>query len=102
MTHFLNGTQNTSNVFLTQASNAGLSIPTMEEIKDVSIIQPLLSGQVLVYNGEIWQNIVPQSIVNDTLGALLDVSISNLQNSQFLSYNTTSKCGIIQIFLNQM
>jgi len=36
-------------------------------------------------------NIVPQSIVNDTLGALLDVSISNLQNSQFLSYNTTSK-----------
>jgi len=58
MTHFLNGPQNISNVFLTQASNA--SIPTMEEIKDVSIIQPLLSGQVLVYNGEIWQIIVPQ------------------------------------------
>ena len=92
MTHFLTGGgQTTSNVFLTQASNAGLSIPTMEEIKDVSIIQPLLSGQVLVYNGEIWQNIVPQSIVNDTLGALLDVSISDLQNQQFLSYNSTSK-----------
>ena len=48
MSHFLNGNQNSSNVFLTQAAKAGESLPTMEQIKDVSIIQPLLSGQVLV------------------------------------------------------
>ena len=55
MSHFLNGNQSSPNVFLTQAANAGESLPTMEQIKDVSIIQPLLSGQVLVFNGEIWQ-----------------------------------------------
>ena len=60
MSHFLNGNRNSSNVFLTQAANAGESLPTMEQINDVSIIQPLLSGQVLVFNGEIWQNLVPQ------------------------------------------
>ena len=50
MSHFLNSNQNLSNVFLTQAANTGKSLPTMEQIKDLSIIQPLLSGQVLVYN----------------------------------------------------
>ena len=60
MSHFLNGNENSTNVFLTQAANAAESLPTMEQIKDVSIIQPLLSGQVLVLNGEIWQNLVPQ------------------------------------------
>ena len=60
MSHFLSGNQNSSNVFLTQASNAGEGLSTMEQIKDVSIIQPLLSGQVLVVNGEIWQNLVPK------------------------------------------
>ena len=54
----------------------------MEQIKDVSIIQPLLSGQVLVFNGEIWQNLVPQNLVNDTVGSLLDVNIYSLQNAQ--------------------
>ena len=48
----------------------------MEQIKDVSIIQPLLSGQVLVFNGEIRQNLVPQNLVNDTTGSLLDINIS--------------------------
>ena len=46
MSHFLNGNKNSSNVFLSQASNAGETLPTMEQIKDVSIIQPLLSGQI--------------------------------------------------------
>ena len=64
------------------------SLPTMEQIKDVSIIQPLLSGQVLVFIGEIWQNIAPQNLVNDTMGSLLDVNISSLQNAQYLSYSS--------------
>ena len=89
MSHFLNGNQNSSNVFLTQAANGGESLPTMEQIKDVSIAQPLLSGQVLIYNGSIWQNIIPQSVVNDILGSLLDVNISSLQNAQYLSYSST-------------
>ena len=74
---------------MTQAANANESLPTMEQIKDVSIIQSLLSGQVLVFNGEIWQNIVPQNLVNDTMGSLLDVNISYLQNAQYLSYSST-------------
>ena len=53
MSHFLNGNQNSSNAFLTQPANTGESLPTMEQIKDVSIIQPLLSGQVLVKYGNI-------------------------------------------------
>ena len=89
MSHFLNGNQNSPNVFLTQAANVGETLPTMEQIKDVSIIQPLLSGQVLVFNGEIWQNLVPQNLVNDTMGSLLDVNISSLQN-----------CTIFIIFIN--
>ena len=60
----------------------------MEDIKDVSVIQPLLSGQI--YNGEVWQNIVHQSLVNDTAGSLLDVSISSLLDSQVLTYNSSS------------
>ena len=89
MSHFLNGNQNSSNEFLTQAAHAGESLPTIEQIKDVSIIQPLLSGQVLVFNGEIWQNLVPQNLVNDTMGSLLDVNISSLENAQYLSYSST-------------
>ena len=91
MSHLLNGNQNSSNAFLTQAANAGESLPTMEQIKDVSIIQPLLSGQVLVFNGEIWQNLVPQILVNDTMGSHLDVNISYLQNAQYLSNSSTSQ-----------
>ena len=89
MSHFLSGNQNSSNVFLTQAANTNESLPTMEQVKDVSIIQPLLSGQVLVFNGEIWQNLVPQNLVNDTLGSLLNINISSLQNAQYLSYSST-------------
>ena len=39
MTHFLTGgNQNNSNVFLTQAnSNESSSLPTMEQIRDVSV-----------------------------------------------------------------
>ena len=70
---------------MTQSANAGESLPTMEQIKDVSIIQPLLSGQVIVFNGEIWQNLVPQNLVNDTMGSLLDINISSLQNEEYLS-----------------
>ena len=68
-------------MFLTQAVNAGENLPTMEQLKDVSINQPLLSGQVLVFNGEIWQNLVPQNLVNDTKGSLLDVNISSSQHA---------------------
>ena len=102
MSHFLNGNENSTNVFLTQAANAAESLPTMEQIKDVSIVQPLLSGQVLIYNGSIRQNIIPQSVVNDILGSLLDVNISSLQNAQYLSYSSTIQNGQLQISLNQM
>ena len=44
---------------------------------------------MLVFNGEIWQNLVPQNLVNDTMGSLLDVNISSLQNAQYLSYSST-------------
>ena len=89
------------NPFLTSISNGGnllsnnatRTTPTMEMIKDVSILSPLLSGQVLVYNGAVWQNIVPQSLVNDTMGSLLDVNISSLQNAQYLSYSSTLQNG---------
>ena len=85
------------NPFLTSISNGGnllsnntsTATPTMETIKDVRILSPLLSGQVLVYNGAVWQNIVPQSLVNDPMGSLLDVNISSLQNARYLSYSST-------------
>ena len=67
----------------------------MEMIKDVSILSPLLSGHVLVYNGAVSQNIVPQSLVNDTMGSLLDVNIPSLQNAQYLSCSS-----ILQKWLN--
>ena len=66
------------------ANDASTTTPTMEMIKDVSILSPLLSGQVLAYSGAVWQNIVPQSLVNDTMSSLLDVNISSLQNAQYL------------------
>ena len=87
-----------SNPFLTQSlnnqninvtSSLSLSIK-MEQIKDVSVSN-LQAGQVLIYNGSIWQNIIPQSVVNDTLGSLLDVNIKSLQNNQFLTYNSTNQ-----------
>ena len=49
---------------------------------------------MLVYNGDIWSNIIPQNLVNDTLGSLFDISISSLQNNQFLSYNSANKMWI--------
>ena len=72
-----------SNPFLTQSlnnqkinvtSSSSLSIK-MEQIKDVSVSN-FQAGQVLIYSGSMWQNIIPQSVVNDTIGALLDVNIS--------------------------
>ena len=84
-----------SNPFLTQSlnnqninvtSSSSLSIK-MEQIKDVSVTN-LQAGQVLIYNGSIWQNILPQSVANDTLGSLLDVNITSLQNNQFLTYKS--------------
>ena len=89
-----------SNPFLTQSlnnqninvtSSSSLSIK-MEQIKDVSVSN-LQTGQVLIYNGSIWQNIIPQSVVNDTIGALLDVNVSSLQNAQYLSYSSTLQNG---------
>ena len=71
-------------------SNSSNTQPTMEEIKDVAILNPLLSGQVLVFNGSVWQNIVPQSLMNDTLWSLLDVSIGSLVNDQVLTCNTSN------------
>ena len=86
MNPFLTSISNGGNLL---SNNASTPTPTMEMMKDVSILSPLLSGQVLVYNGAVWQNIVPQSLVNDTMGSLLDVSISSLQNAQYLSYSST-------------
>ena len=68
-------------------------MPTVEQLRDV-LTKNLIAGQVLVYNGEIWGNIIPQNLVNDTLGSLLDIRISSLQNNQFLSYNSTNKMWI--------
>ena len=89
MSHFLNGNQNSSNAFLAQAANAGESLPKMEQTEDVSILQPLLSGQVLVFFGEIWHYLVPQNLENYTMRSLLEVNISSLQNAQYLSYSST-------------
>ena len=68
-------------------------MPTMEQLRDVQT-KNLIAGQVLVYSGDIWSNIIPQNLVNDTLGSLLDISISSSQNNQFLSYNSTNKMWI--------
>ena len=65
----------------------------MEQLRDVRT-KNLIAGQVLVYNGDIWSNIIPQNLVNDTLGSLLDVSISSLQNNQFLSYNSSNQMWV--------
>ena len=43
-----------THVYWTHAANAGERLPAIEQIEDVSIIQPSLSGQVLVFNGEIY------------------------------------------------
>ena len=63
MSHFLNGNQNSSNVFLTQAANASESLPTVEQI-NMYVTSTITDWQVLVFNGEIWQSIVPQILVN--------------------------------------
>ena len=86
MNPFLTSISNGGNLL---SNNASTTTPTMEIIKHVRILSPLSSGQVLAYNGAVWQNIVPQSLVNDTMGSLLDVNISSLQNVQYLSYSST-------------
>ena len=89
-----------SNPFLTQSlnnqninvnSSSSLSIK-MEQIKDVSVSNSQ-AGRILIYNCSIWQNIIPQSVVSDTIGALLDVNVSSLQNAQYLSYSSTLQNG---------
>ena len=89
---FLTNNSSGQSIFLSNGTSSSQSSqnPTMEQIRDVSILNPLESGQVLVFNGDVWQNIVPQSLVNDTLGSLLDVSISSLNNAQALTYNSIS------------
>ena len=89
---FLTQSLGTNNINITSSSSSS-SMPTMEQLRDVQT-KNLIAGQVLVYNGDIWSNIIPQNLVNDTLGSLLDVSISSLQNNQFLSYNSTNKMWI--------
>ena len=88
---FLTNNSSGQSIFLSNGTSSQSSRnPSMEQTRDVSILNPLESGQVLAFNGDVWQNIVPQSLVNDTLGSLLDVSISSLNNSQVLTYNSTS------------
>ena len=88
---FLTNNSSGQSIFLSNGTSSQSSQnPTMEQIRDVSILNPLESGQVLVFNGDVWQNIVPQSLVNDTLGSLLDVGISSLNNVQVLTYNSIS------------
>ena len=101
-----------SNPFLTQSlnnqninvtSSSSLSIK-MEQIKDVSVPNSQ-AGQVLIYSGSIWQHIIPQSVVNYTIGALLDVNVTSLQNAQYLSYSSTlaadNDCSISSPATNQ-
>jgi hypothetical protein len=89
---FLTQSLGTNNINITSSSSSS-SMPTLEQLRDVQT-KNLIAGQVLVYNGDIWSNIIPQNLVNDTLGSLLDISISSLQNNQFLSYNSTNKMWI--------
>ena len=89
---FLTQSLGTNNINITSSSSSS-SMPTMEQLRDVQT-KNLIAGQVLVYNGDIWSNIFPQNLVNDTLASLLDVSISSLQNNQFLSYTSTNKMCI--------
>ena len=89
---FLTNNSSGQSIFLSNGTSSSQSSqnPTMGQIRDVSILHPLESGQVLVFNGDVRQNIVPQSLVNDTLGSLLDVSISSLNNAQISTYNSIS------------
>ena len=50
MNPFLSSVSKNSSSLLSNGSNTQ---PTMEQIKDVSILNPLLSGQVLVLNGDV-------------------------------------------------
>ena len=68
---FLINNSTGQSIFLTNGTSQQSSQnPTMEQIRDVFILNPLESGQDLVFNSDVWQNIVPQSLVNDTLGSL--------------------------------
>ena len=89
---FLTQSVGTSNINITSSSSSS-SMPTMEQLIDVQT-KNLIAGQVLVYKGDIWSNIIPQNLVNDTLGSLLDISISSLQNNQFLSYNSSNQMWV--------
>ena len=62
---FLTNNSSGQSIFLSTGTSSQQSSqnPTMEQIRDVSILNPLESGQVLVFNGDVWQNIVPQSLV---------------------------------------
>ena len=75
------GTSGANNINITSSSSSS-SMPTMEQLRDVQT-KNLFAGQVLVYNDDTWSNSIPQNLVNDTLGSLLDIRISNLQNNQF-------------------
>ena len=44
-------------------------MPAMEQLRDVQT-KNLIAGQVLVYNGDTWANIIPQNLVNATLGSV--------------------------------
>ena len=65
---FLTQSVGTNNINITSSSSSS-SMPTMEQLRDVQT-QNLIACQLLVYNGDIWANIIPQKLVNDTLGSL--------------------------------
>ena len=61
---FLTQCLGTNNINITSSSSSS-SMPTMEQLRDVQT-KNLIACQVLVYNGDIWSNIIPQNLVNDT------------------------------------
>ena len=55
---FLTQCLGTNNINITSSSSSS-SMPIMEQLRDVHT-KNLIAGQVLVYNGDIWTNIIPQ------------------------------------------
>ena len=59
---FLTQSVRTSNINITSSSSSSSmpAMPAMEQLRDVQT-KNLIAGQVLVYNGDIWSNIIPQN-----------------------------------------
>ena len=80
---FIPENQNDTNNATSSTNNGGSS--SLRTLNDCKIIAPL-SGQSLLYNGNLWQN------YNPNLSFLSDVVIQELADGEVLTYDeTTSK-----------